>query len=132
MGYYFSHDVITSSGGQAGGGATPYHLVSASGTNATSVKSTAATVFAAAGFNVNASPRFLKIYSKASAPSVGTDTPVQTYMMPGNTNGAGFTLAFPGGLALSAGLAFAITGGIADSDTTAVGANDCVIDLGYI
>jgi len=115
----------------ASGGATPGHLVSAASTNATNVKASAGTIYSLSGFNLNASPRYLKIYDKASSPTVGTDTPVAVFMMPGNANGSGFSKAFSVGLALSNGFSFAITGGIADNDTTAVGAGDCVINYSY-
>lgn len=113
------------------GGATAYHLVSAATTNATSVKASAGQVYSVQCFNTNASPRYLKFFNKASAPVLGTDTPVKTIMMPGNSTGAGAVVQFPVGVAFSTGIAFAIVGGIADNDATAVGLNDCVINFDY-
>lgn len=113
------------------GGATPYHLVSAASTNSTSVKASAGTVYDVQCFNVNASPRYLKFFDKASAPTLGTDTPVKTILIPGNTSGAGATATFPVGVNFANGIAIAITGGIADSDNTAVGASDCAINFDY-
>lgn len=113
------------------GGATPYHLISAASTNATSVKGSAGQVYSVTAFNTNASARFLKLYDKATAPSVGTDTPVQTYLIPGNASGAGLTLALPVGMGFSSGVALAITGAMPDSDTTAIGANDVCVALTY-
>lgn len=113
------------------GGLSASKLVSAASTNATSVKTSAGQLYNVQAFNTNASARFLKIYNKASAPTVGTDTPVATFLVPGNASGAGCVIEISNGLALSAGLAFAITGGMADSDTTAIGAGDCVVNLQY-
>lgn len=113
------------------GGCVPYHLVSAATTNATSIKGSAGQFYSMAGYNTNAAPRYLKLYDKASAPTVGTDTPVWVMMLPGNAAGAGANLSLPLPLACTLGLAFAITGGIADNDTTSVGAGDCVIDFLY-
>jgi hypothetical protein len=82
-------------------------------------------------YNLNASPRYLKFYNKATAPTVGTDTPVATEIIPGNTAGAGFIVNIPDGLAFSTGIAFALTTGLADNDTGAVAANEIIVNLGY-
>lgn len=64
---------------------------------------------------------YLKIFDKASAPTLGTDTPVLNIPLPGNALGAG--LPIPVDLDLHKGLAFAITGAIAllDGSNAAVG-----------
>lgn len=113
------------------GGATPYMLISAASTNATSLKASAGQIYAIAAMNLNASPRYLKLYNKASAPTVGTDTPLQVYMIPGNTAGTGFTISFPAGQVWTTGIAFALTTGIATSDTGAVAANEIVVNINY-
>jgi hypothetical protein len=112
-------------------GWTPYKIISAATTNATSVKASAAKLGLVIVTNVNAAPRYLKLYNKASAPTVGTDTPVQVYAIPGSTTGGGAVIPFPDGLAFSTGLAFALTTGAADSDTAAVAANEVIVNLGY-
>ena len=113
------------------GGATPYKLISAATTNATSVKGSAGQIYSITGFNINAAVRYLKIYDKATAPTVGTDVPKHVYPMPGSTTGGGFTLSIPVGQIYTAGIAIAITTGIADTDTGAVAANEIVINLDY-
>lgn len=116
----------------AAGGATPGKLVSAASTNATSVKGSAGTLYSLIGFNLNASPRYLKFYNKASAPTVGSDTPVAVYMLPGNTAGAGMALPIPAcGIDFGTGIAFALTTGIADADTGAVAANEICVSYAY-
>lgn len=115
------------------GGYTPGKLVSAATTNATSVKASAGTLGHVSASNVNAAPRYLKFYNKASAPTVGTDVPVLTYIIPGNTAGAGTNIPLPPqGINFSTGIAFAITTGAADSDTGAVAANEIIINYGTI
>lgn len=114
------------------GGATPYKLNSAASTNATSVKASAGQIYSIACMNTNASARYLKLYNKASAPTVGTDTPVQVYTIPGNTAGSGMTITFPVGLSFGTGIAFALTTGAADSDTGAVAANEIIVNLSYV
>lgn len=115
------------------GGYTPAKLISAATTNATSVKASAGTIGYLTASNINASPRYLKIYNKASAPTVGTDVPVHTFIIPGNTAGAGTNIPLPPqGIALGTGIAFATTTGVADADTGAVASADLVINYGWI
>ena len=96
---------------------------SAATTNATSSKASTAWLFSVSWYNTNAAARFLKIYNKASAPTVGTDTPFLTIALPQT---AGNSITFQSPLYLSTGLAFALTVNASDADTTAVGAGDVV------
>ncbi len=110
------------------GGSTPYHLMSAASTNATSVKGSAGNLYGLSISNANAAARYFKLYDKASAPTVGTDVPKRTVQVP--ANGTVIT-AFPVGLSFANGIAFSTNTGIADTDNTGVGANDLSIDLDY-
>ena len=123
--------VVVGPHGVAQDGYTPYRLISAASTNATSVKAAAAQLGHLVVVNLNAAVRFLKLYNKASAPTVGTDTPLWTIPIPASTTGAGVAVPLPGGLAFSLGLAFAITANLADADTTAVAAGDVMVNMGY-
>ena len=114
------------------GGATAYKLISAASTNATNVKASAGQIYMITASNINAAVRYLKIYNKASAPTVGTDTPAFTFAIPGDTTGAGTNIPIPAcGIALGTGIAFAFTTGVADSDTGAVAANEIVVNMAY-
>lgn len=113
------------------GGLTISRVISAASTNATSAKASAGQVYGWYVSNVNAAARYLKLYNKASAPTVGTDTPVMTILIPGNTAGAGATVAFENGIAFGTGIAYALTTGVADSDTGAVAANEIVAHVLY-
>lgn len=112
--------------------ATGFRLVSAASTNATSLKASAGTIYSLTAFNLNAAVRYLKLYNKASSPTVGTDTPVATFAIPASTTGAGFTISFPFGFDFETGIAYATTTGAADSDTGAVAANEIFIVGTYI
>jgi hypothetical protein len=112
-------------------GATPATYVSAASTNATSLKASAGQVYGVLLSNVNAAARYLKIFNKASAPTVGTDTPVMNLIIPGNTAGAGSNVFLPVGAAFSTGIAFAITTGVALLDTGAVAANEITATFLY-
>lgn len=98
-------------------------------TNATSVKASVGWLFAVTVYNTTAAVKYLKLYNKASAPTVGTDTPVLTYAIPPNGQLA-ISRPFPD--YFSTGIAYALTGGAADSDTTALAAGDVVgLNLEY-
>ena len=75
-------------------------------------------------------PRYVKLYNKASAPTVGTDVPVLTIPVP-----AGGPVNLPFGATghrFATGIALAITANAADSDTTAVGASEVKVATAYI
>lgn len=111
------------------GGASSHKLISAATTNATSVKGSAGQVYAIIASNLNAAARYLKLYDKATAPTVGTDTPTSTILIPPNSSGVVFSI--PVGVLFTLGIGFALTTGVADSDTAAVAANDIVINTFY-
>lgn len=93
---------------------------SAATTNATSIKASAGTVWSINATNTNAAVRYLKLYNKASAPTVGTDVPVLTVAIPAT----GFVKVDGGsnGIRFATGIALAITTGATDADTGAVAA----------
>lgn len=94
-------------------------LSAAATTNPTSAKTSAGVVHAVSGFNANAAPRYLKFYNKASAPTVGTDTPIWTeYLAPQSKFSIALSLYF------ATGIAYALTTGVADADTGALTAAD--------
>lgn len=120
------------SDGVAQDGWTPARLVSAATTNATSVKASAGQIGFIYAVNLNAAVRYLKLYNKASAPTVGSDTPIATLAIPASTTGAGFMLPIPDGVNFTTGIAYATTTGVADADTAAVAANEILLFLGYV
>jgi hypothetical protein len=103
-------------------------LSAAASTNATSVKASAGNLHKIVGTQVNAAARYLKLYNKASAPTVGTDTPVWTFYLPPTAVGGGlFTLDFgTQPLYFSTGIAYALTTAAADADTGALTAGDVI------
>lgn len=112
----------------ATGAGTVLLVLSAASTNATSAKASAGRVVGYQLTNTTASAKFFKLYNKASAPTVGTDTPVATIGIPPNGT---VSLAPAGGLGFATGIAFAITGASATSDTTAVAVGDVTGFLAY-
>ena len=116
---------------QTSGGVSASKLISSAGTNATSIKASAGQLYGLFATNANAAPRYLKIYNKATAPVVGSDVPLQTYLIPGNAAGAGFTRYIPHGIPFTVGIALAITAGAADADASAIGAAEVIVNLEY-
>lgn len=111
---------------------TPYSLIGANTSNATVVKASAGRVGALVGFNLAATPVYLKVYDKATTPDQN-DTPKLRLMIPGNTAGAGFVYPVPpGGLTFLNGISFRLVTGVGDTDNTAVAANEQLINLGYL
>ena len=102
-------------------GATASRVNAAATTNATSLKASAGQLYTIDVFNAAAYNVFLKLYNKASAPTVGTDTPVMTIPIQA---GGGYSKTWPMGLSFATGIAYAITKLQADSDTTVVVAGD--------
>jgi hypothetical protein len=110
------------------GGATNSRVFSAATTNATSVKASAGTIHSFVLSNTTAAAKFFKVYAKASAPTVGTDTPIATWGIPANGTIVYMTEV---GMAVPTGIAYAITGAVADADTTATAAGDVTGHLTY-
>lgn len=98
-------------------------LSAAASVNATLVKNAAGDLFNIDGYNNNAAARFLKLYNKASAPTVGTDTPVRTMRLPPT---AQYSFSFNPPLYFSTGIGFGISTAAADADTGALTAGDIV------
>lgn len=112
----------------AAGGLSTFSLRSAATTNATSVKGSAGQLCGYSLQNTTASVKFVKLYDKASAPTVGTDTPVRRICLPANGT---VERTLPIGVQFTLGIALAVTGAGTDADTTAVAAGDVFVNLDY-
>lgn len=117
------------------GGVTPSHLISAASTNATSLKGSAGQVYGFQLMNKSTSgAAYVKFYNKATSPTVGTDTPVKVITLAAAASSTQPTVVVhsqPLGISFSTGIAFAITGGSGNSDTTAVSAGDVHVEVDY-
>jgi len=110
------------------GGLSTYKLISAGTTNAQSVKGSAGQLY---GWYISSSAvktRYIKFYNKASAPTVGSDTPVLTLGIPG---GGAANIEYTNGIDFTTGIAIAMTVNAADADSNAITANDITINLLY-
>lgn len=121
------------SGARTSGGTTLYKNIDVDESE-DAVKASAGQIYWIHAMNLSAAVLYLKIYNATVASVVvGTTVPDLTFPIPtqGDTNGAGFVLAIPNGIAFSTAITIAATTGIADADTGAPGANTVVVNMGY-
>jgi hypothetical protein len=111
-----------------GSGTSDFHLVSAASTNATSVKASPGQLYGYDLGNNGAADAYLKLYNTAGTPTAGSGTPFRTIYLPKGTRAS---FQSPTGLTMSTGIGLTITGGAADSDTTAVTAAQVTVELDY-
>jgi hypothetical protein len=105
-------------------------LISANSTNLTTIRATAVTINSLNVTNTNATNRYwLKIWNQATAPTVGTTAPTLTIGLDPNKT----TQIDMGSynMRLSTGCYYAITANPADTDATAIPANEVVLAMVY-
>lgn len=98
-------------------------LSAAASVNATVVKATPGAISSIFGYNAAAAVRYLKLYNKVAAPTVGTDVPVLTLHLPAT---APFSFNFGDGLSFSLGIGYGFTVAAADADVAALTAADII------
>ena len=109
-------------GGTTASPTQPARLVSsAASTNALNFKSSATRLIGIMGYSTRQDGCYLKLYNKASQPTVGTDIPALTFYIPPLREFPEYTL---GPLLFPLGLGMALTTGSADADTGPVAAGD--------
>ncbi len=108
---------------------TPGKIVSAASKNETVLSARPGVLTYLTASNINAAPRYLKLYNKASGLVVGTDVPVHTFLIPGNTAGAGSNIPIPDdGIHFSVGISLALTTEATDVGTTGVAVNELIVN----
>lgn len=111
------------------GGWSPGNVISAATTNTGTIKTSPGQLGSVIVINNGASWAYVKLFNKASAPTLGTDTPVHTIGVP---PGGGASYPVPAGVLFTTGIAYAITGGIALTDATAISANSVAFNYSYM
>lgn len=112
--------------------ATPYFVNSAATTNGALILTGTSNLGAFYATNEGASVAYVKLYNKATAPTVGTDVPEMTIPVPAAASGVpGVANPFIGfhGFRFALGLGIAITRNAVHTDTTAVGAGEVKVKL---
>lgn len=107
-----------------------HKATAAATTNLTSVKAGGVKLCGGYLRNRAAAEKYVKIYDKASAPVLASDVPLLTIGLPAGAYIGMGDLLGQYGLKLTLGLAYAITGAYANTDTTAVVASD--VDVNFI
>lgn len=115
---------------QTTGGYSTSSFISTGAVQATNAKSSAGQIYRVNFTNINATPVYVRLYNKASAP-LTSDTPIWRITVPGNTAGAGIVETFPAGLACSLGVGYRVTSGIADNDATVLVASTVLGNIAY-
>ena len=103
------------------GGATPYYTNVGTLAN---VKASAGQIYTINAVNLTTAPVYLQVFNLAAASvTLGTTAPTQQFAIPssGDTNGAGFVLSIPVGLAFGTAISMAITTTAGGSTTTTAG-----------
>ena len=111
---------------------TSYFLNSAATTNGALILTGTSGLQAFYASNIGASPAYVKLYNKATAPVVGTDIPDMIIPVPAAAAGVPGIAMLPIGFAgfrFALGLGIAVTGGSADTDTTAVAAGQVKVKI---
>lgn len=122
---------VTQTPATSGGLSYARVATAASSNNASCLQAGNTQLYGIVAGNANASPRYIHIYDTGSTPTVGTTTLKMTFLIPGNTAGAGLVMSFDSGIAFSSGLGVAITTeltGAAGNTTTGA---DAVVNFLY-
>lgn len=115
-------------GSAIGSGVTLYTVNSTATTNAANIKSTAANLYGISAMNTSATTKYVRFYSKSTAPTVGTDVPIMVVAVPATSSKE---IEYVPALRITTGLGVAITGGAAATDATAVAAGDVQLLVSY-
>lgn len=112
--------------------ATPFILNSVAGTNISLILTGTSGLHAFYATNTGATAAFVKLYNKATAPVLATDVPAMIIPVPAAVAGVPGVATLPighNGFRFALGLGIAITGGVADTDATAVAASQVKVIL---
>ena len=118
------------SGARTSGGTTPYYNDGTA--TETQIKGSGGQIYWIHAMNLRSSVAYLQVFDAlAASVTPGTTTPTNEFVLPtqGDTNGAGFTLSIPNGLAYGTGITFVVT--TTKGGATAVAANEVLLNLGY-
>ncbi|MBI4033846.1 hypothetical protein HY379_02495 [Candidatus Saccharibacteria bacterium] len=111
----------------SGGGLSVYRNISL-GTSGITIKSSPGQIYGWFLFNKSSAVRYVKLYNKASNPTVGLDTPFMTIPLPA---GGGANVNFTSGITFTKGIGVGATTGASDGDTGAPAANDVIVNVIY-
>ena len=110
-------------------GSKQYEVVSAASNNAALIKGSPGYVAGWYCVNTATAYRYVKLFDKASSPTVGTDIPVWVIGIP---SGSAANASLDAPLQLVNGIGIGIVVGSSNTDNTAVAAGDVVASIAYL
>lgn len=117
----------------ATGGGTLTSAIAPATPAGVNLKASAGGVFRVFATTVQSTPVYIKFYNASSAPTCGSGTPVGRFMVPAAAtaaNGAGTNIDIGDmGAAFGTGIGYCVTGALADNDTTAITANNTLVNI---
>lgn len=119
------------SGARTSGGTTPYRNIDVDETE-DEIKATAGQLYFLHVMNLTAAVVYVQVYNATAANvTVGTTTPTMTFAVAthGDTNGAGFVLSVPNGIAFDTAITIACTTTVGGSSGPAT--NGVIVNAGY-
>ena len=124
--------LVTDTPSTSGGLSFTAIVASAASNNKTQVKGSAGQLYFISAQNLNASPRYLKVFNNTSAGvTAGTTSADYQFLIPGNAAGAGVVLNIDKGIAMGTGITIMVTGAIGATDNTSISANEVTVLVGY-
>jgi hypothetical protein len=116
------------------GGATPTFAIAPATPAGVNLKASAGTVYSVELWNIQTTPAYLKLYDSASAPTCGAGTPVKVLPIPVSStaaNGAGSNVTISVGAKFANGIGYCVTGALPNADTTALTANNVLVNIDW-
>ena len=111
---------------------TNQFINSVAGTNIANLSTTTNGVSSIYATNTGSTPAYIKLYNKSTLPVLATDIPEMIIVVPAAVSGVPGVYTLPigfSGLRFNSGLGIAISGGSADTDTTAVTAGQVKVKM---
>jgi hypothetical protein len=130
-------EVATGATAATAGGLDSTYAISAASTNGTVLKASAGRVYTIEAWNSHTSqPRYVKLYDKATVPNPASDSALHKYtkLLWGFSTPSvksDVLTVFPHGLGFVNGISYMMTGGPGTNDTTAIGANEVIVNITY-
>ncbi len=109
------------------GGLSVFHLVSAGTTNATNIKASAGQLYGWYIYNSNTAARKVAFHNNSGSPTAGASIFFSVVIPPSS----GTNIEYSNGIAFSSGIAITTVTDLTDAGTTAVAANDLIINIFY-
>lgn len=114
------------------GGASIVSNIVPNNTTSVAIKASAGTLYGVKVFSISATIAYFKVYNATQGSTTcGSGTPIQRFVIPASTSGAGAVMDYTVGVAYGTALTYCVVTGIADNDNTAPAANVYIVEAAY-